>query len=80
MFVNGLIKNSCNITYEVKWAEDTQNWIIGFQATVQFLRKLVCKIARALHEQENIRCMLACALEVDDVSIAHEKYTHLLRA
>ena len=38
-------------------------------ASVKF--KSSCTVAHALHEQENICCVLACALEVDDVSIAH---------
>ena len=40
------------------------------------LRTLVCKIVHALHEQENLRCVLVCALEVDDISIAHRQYKH----
>ena len=36
----------------------------------------VSEIAHALHEQENLRCVLASALEVDNVSIAHGQYKH----
>ena len=42
-------------------------------ATVQLdlnFKKLACAIARALHEQQKIRCVLASAWELDDVSAA----------
>ena len=42
--------------------------------------KPVCEIAHVLHKQVNINCVLACALEVDDVSIACRQYKHSLRA
>ena len=38
------------------------------------------EVAHALHKQENIGCVLACVLEVDDVSIALGQSKHLLRA
>ena len=39
-----------------------------------------CAIAHALHEQEDVRCVLACTLEVDDISIARGQYKRSLQA
>ena len=38
------------------------------------MQKPTCKIAHALHEQKNIRCVLVCALGIDDILIASRQY------
>ena len=43
-------------------------------ALFKLLRTLTCEIVHALHEQG------ACALQVDDVSIAHRQFKHSLQA
>ena len=68
-------KRVSSIQHRMRMHQMSPKPVCAIIFTVQLnFRMLACEIVHTLHKQQNIHCVLACALEVDDISTANEEY------